>query len=67
MINTVSRRLINLSNQFIYSQSTNSTTPSNIDFIEAIGLPKLVLNKPKALNSLNLPMIRDFARLVPKI
>jgi hypothetical protein len=67
MINTVSRRLINLSNQLIYSQSTNSNTPSNIDFIDGKGLPKVVLNKPKALNSLNLPMVRDLSRLVPKI
>jgi hypothetical protein len=68
MINTTSRRLINLTNQLIFSKSTTAnTTASNIDYIEGNGLPKIVLNKPKALNSLNLQMIRDLAALIPKI
>jgi|JI10StandDraft_1071094.scaffolds.fasta_scaffold919007_2 hypothetical protein len=68
MINTTSRRLINLTNQLIFSKSTTAnTSASNIDYIEGNGLPKIVLNKPKALNSLNLQMIRDLAALLPKI
>lgn len=68
MINTTSRRLINLTNQLIFSKSTTAnTSANNIDYIEGNGLPKIVLNKPKALNSLNLQMIRDLAALLPKI
>lgn len=68
MINTTSRRLINLTNQLIFLKSTTAnTSASNIDYIEANGLPKIVLNKPKALNSLNLQMIRDLTALLPKI
>lgn len=64
MIATASKRLMTLSTQFLFSQAT---TQSNIDFVEGANLSKIVLNKPKALNSLNLQMIRDLAGLVSKI
>lgn len=67
MINPLSKRLLNLSNQLIFSNSNSASNQSNIDFIEGKGLPKVILNKPKALNSLNLQMVRDLANLIPKI
>lgn len=67
MINPLSKRLISLSNQLIFSNSNSASSQSNIDFIEGKGLPKVILNKPKALNSLNLQMVRDLANLIPKI
>lgn len=66
MINTFSKRLLNVSNQFIAS-GFSTASQSNIDFVENSELPKVILNKPKALNSLNLQMVRDLASLVPKI
>lgn len=66
MINPLSKRLLSLSNQLIYS-SSSSNSQSNIEFVEGKGLPKIILNKPKALNSLNLQMVRDLANLIPKI
>lgn len=67
MINPLSKRLLSLSNQLIFSNSNSASSQSNIDFIEGKGLPKVILNKPKALNSLNLQMVRDLANLIPKI
>ena len=61
MISKASRRMLNLSNQVVYAQST-----SNIDYVEG-ALPKVVLNKPKVLNSLNTEMIHSLAALMPKI
>jgi len=63
----LSKRLLSLSNQLIFSNSNSASSQSNIDFIEGKGLPKVILNKPKALNSLNLQMVRDLANLIPKI
>ena len=54
--------MLNLTQQLTYSNSSSS----NIDFIEG-PLPKVVLNKPKALNSLNTDMIRSLQALLPQI
>lgn len=35
--------------------------------MEGNGFPKVILNKPKALNSLNLQMVRDLTKLIPKL
>lgn len=64
MLNPISKRLLRLHSQLIYSVATSE--PSNIDFVEG-ALPKIILNKPKALNSLNLQMVRDLTNLIPKI
>lgn len=64
MLNPISKRLLRLHSQLIYSVATSE--PSNIDFVEG-SLPKIILNKPKALNSLNLQMVRDLTNLIPKI
>lgn len=40
---------------------STTRTVGNIDFIENDSFLKIVLNRPKALNSLNLPMIKDLA------
>lgn len=42
--------------QFAFS---TTRTVGNIDFIESDSFVKVLLNRPKALNSLNLQMIRD--------
>lgn len=49
------RRLANMPN------FSTTRTVGNIDFIENDSFLKIVLNRPKALNSLNLPMIKDLA------
>lgn len=67
MINPISKRLISLSNQLIFGSSNSSVPASNIEFVEGNGLPKVILNKPKALNSLNLQMVRDLTKLIPKL
>lgn len=64
MLNPIFKRLLNLHSQLIYSISS-TMEPSNIDFVEG-NLPKIILNKPKALNSLNLQMVRDLYNLIPK-
>lgn len=53
-----------MSSQLIYANST--AKESNIGFVDA-PLPKVILNKPKTLNSLDLQMIRDLTNLLPKI
>lgn len=58
MINLMSKRIMNLSNQFSTATSSLNSSNNNIDFIQGNGLPKIILNKPKALNSLNLQMVR---------
>lgn len=40
---------------------STSRTVGNIDFIQNNSFLKVVLNRPKALNSLNLQMIKDLA------
>ena len=51
--------------RFVYNsgklmQKFSSTrTIGNIDFVENDSFLKIILNRPKALNSLNLEMIRD--------
>ena len=40
---------------------STTRTVGNIDFIESDSFLKIVLNRPKALNSLNLQMIKDLA------
>lgn len=67
MISPMSKRFLNLANQLVYHSSSTSTPASNIDFIEGKDLPKVVLNRPKALNSLNLQMVRDLGALIPKL
>ena len=47
MINTGSKRILTLTNQIIYSSSF-------VDYSEKNRFGKVILNKPKALNSLNL-------------
>ena len=59
MLRFASRRTVNrLAN---HVQFSTSRTVGNIDFIENDSFLKIVLNRPKALNSLNLPMIKDLA------
>jgi enoyl-CoA hydratase/carnithine racemase len=41
------------------SKFFSTRTVNNIDFVENDSFLKVVLNRPKALNSLNLQMIRD--------
>lgn len=40
---------------------------SFVDYTQENGFGKLVLNKPKALNSLNLEMVQRIASLLPEI
>ena len=59
MLRFASRRAVSrLVNQTHFS---TTRTVGNIDFIENDSFLKIVLNRPKALNSLNLPMIKDLA------
>lgn len=57
--------MLTLSTQLMHANS-NTKTESCIGFVDA-PLPKVILNKPKSLNSLDLQMIRDFTNLLPKI
>lgn len=59
-----SSRLLSLSKQMFSSSAAG--TGSNIDFITGT-LPKVVLNRPKALNSLNTQMVRDLVSLIPQL
>lgn len=52
------RTLGRLANVAVFS---TTRTVGNIDFIESDSFLKIVLNRPKALNSLNLQMIKDLA------
>ena len=47
MINTGSKRILTLTNQIIYGSSF-------VDYSQKNQFAKITLNKPKALNSLNL-------------
>ena len=65
MISLISKRLTRITTQMI-SNSSTAKTINNIDYeIHDGGLMKIVLNKPKALNSLNLQMIKDISSLLP--
>lgn len=67
MIKNVSNRITQLSNHLIYAQGISKTL-NNIDLISNNnGLLKVTLNKPKALNALNLQMIEDLASSIPMI
>ena len=46
---------------------SSTKTIGNIDFVENNSFLKIVLNRPKALNSLNLDMIRDLKSSLPTI
>lgn len=65
MLNPISKRLLTLHTHLV-SYASKSTEPTSIDFVEG-NLPKIILNKPKALNSLNLQMVRDLNSLIPKL
>lgn len=59
MLRFASRRAVSkLANNVHFS---TTRTVGNIDFIENDSFLKIVLNRPKALNSLNLTMIKDLA------
>lgn len=60
MINIPSTRFISLTNHLIYNSSF-------IDYSQSNGFGKLILNKPKALNSLNLEMVQRVTSLLPEI
>lgn len=49
MISKVSKRMIILTNHIAYSNSN-----ADVEYHQNLSLPKLILNKPKVLNSLNL-------------
>jgi enoyl-CoA hydratase/carnithine racemase len=49
------------------AQFSTSRTVGNIDFIENNSFLKVILNRPKALNSLNLQMIKDLTANIPAI
>lgn len=51
-------RFVNHSGRCMLRFSSTKTI-GNIDFVENDSFLKIVLNRPKALNSLNLEMIRD--------
>ena len=60
MINTGSKRILTLTNQIIYASSF-------VEYSEKNKFGKIILNKPKALNSLNLEMVQKVSSLLPQI
>lgn len=61
MIGSVSQRMMGLTNQLIYSSS------STVEFHKDLAFPKLILNKPKVLNSMDLEMIQQIYARIPEI
>ena len=61
--------MLRFASQSICSRLTFCTTRTvgNIDFIQNNSFLKVILNRPKALNSLNLQMIEDLASNIPTI
>jgi enoyl-CoA hydratase len=53
----------------LYNKAAFSTTLTvgNIDFSQSSSFVKVLLNRPKALNSLNLQMIKDLTDNIPLI
>lgn len=49
---------INNANRHLFA---TTKTINNVDFVQNDSFLKIVLNRPKALNSLNLQMIKDIA------
>ena len=60
MIKSAASRMMNLTHQIIYNSSF-------VDYSEEKDFGKIVLNRPKALNSLNLDMVKGVIDLLPQI
>jgi hypothetical protein len=52
MINLISKKFIPTTKNVLFVISRNNST-SNIEWVDG-GVPKIIINKPKALNSLSL-------------
>ena len=62
MISQAPLRMLSLSKQLVYSTSSNA----NVDFVDG-PLPKIILNKPKVLNSLSIDMIHSLSAYLSEI